>query len=249
MGRLPCDLAACIGFYTRLPIRQCAGAPRGFAGASWASPLAGTVVGMAGAAACLVAGTIGLPPLPASALALAATMLVTGALHEDGLADTVDGLGGGRTRERKLEIMRDSRLGTYGACALLLSLLLRWSALAALADPATAAWALVTSHAAGRAAIPAFMRFVPPARQDGLAAGAGTPSVAASSASLGLGAVALAAAGPAVLLIAAPLLLLWWLVLRRLALRQVGGQTGDVLGCLEQGCEILLLLTIVAAWT
>ncbi|WP_338317642.1 adenosylcobinamide-GDP ribazoletransferase, partial [Bradyrhizobium ottawaense] len=68
-------------------------------------------------------------------LALATTALITGALHEDGLADTADGLGGGRTRERKLEIMRDSRIGTYGVCALILSFGLRWSALAAIADP------------------------------------------------------------------------------------------------------------------
>ena len=62
-------------------------------------------------------------------------MLATGCLHEDGLSDVADGFGGGKTRERKLEIMRDSRIGAYGACALVLSVLLRWSALADLADP------------------------------------------------------------------------------------------------------------------
>src|SRR6516162_2489519 len=82
----------------------------------------------------------------AAALALAAGMVVTGCLHEDGLADTADGFGGS-DRERRLEIMRDSRLGTYGACALLISLLLRWSALASIADARAVALALVAAHA------------------------------------------------------------------------------------------------------
>ena len=77
-----------------------------------------------------------LPPLPAAALAVAATVAVTGALHEDGLADVADGFGGGATRERKLEIMRDSRIGTYGVCALILSFILRISATDELGDPA-----------------------------------------------------------------------------------------------------------------
>ena len=86
---------------------------------------------------------------------MAATLAVTGCLHEDGFADTADGLGGGATRERKLEIMRDSRIGTYGVCALTVSLLLRASALAYLADPALVAAALIAVHGAARATMPA----------------------------------------------------------------------------------------------
>ena len=114
-----------------------------------------------------------LPPLPAAALAVAATVAVTGALHEDGLADVADGFGGGATRERKLEIMRDSRIGTYGVCALILSFILRISALTNLGDPALVTAVLVAAHAAARAPIPAFMRLVPAARTDGLSADAG----------------------------------------------------------------------------
>src|SRR5579859_4183958 len=136
--------------------------------ASWALPLAGFLVALAGAAVYAIAHRFGLAPEPAAVLALVATILVTGAMHEDGLADTADGLGGGRTREQKLEIMRDSRIGTYGACALVLSILLRWSALQAIAEPSGVTAALLVAHVAARAALPVFMWLVPPARPDGL---------------------------------------------------------------------------------
>ena len=85
-------------------------------------------------------------------------------LHEDALADTADGFGGGQTREQRLHIMRDSRTGAYGVCALALSILLRVSALASLADTALVVPALIAAHAGARAVMPAFMLFVPPAR-------------------------------------------------------------------------------------
>ena len=141
--------------------------------ASWALPVAGLVVGLAGAIVYAVSRRIGLPSDPAAVLALSVTVLVTGAIHEDGLADTADGLGGGTSREQKLEIMRDSRIGTYGACALVLSLLARWSALTNIAEPASVATALVAAHIAARAQLPVFMWLIPPARSDGLSAGAG----------------------------------------------------------------------------
>ncbi|WP_052711642.1 adenosylcobinamide-GDP ribazoletransferase [Elstera litoralis] len=80
-------------------------------------PLVGTLIGAATGAVFWGLSTLGLPPLVAAATALAAQLLLTGALHEDGLADMADGFGGGFTRARKLEIMRDSRLGTYGGAA------------------------------------------------------------------------------------------------------------------------------------
>src|SRR6266849_5449991 len=160
LRRLVSDLAISLAFCTRLPVWHPApfGGPD-IARASWAMPLAGVLVGAIGALAYGLAHALGLPVLAAAALALAATLAATGCLHEDGLADTTDGLGGGATRERKLEIMRDSRIGTYGACALVLSLMLRWSALASIADPPAVALALVAAHAAARASLPAFMRF------------------------------------------------------------------------------------------
>ena len=100
----------------------------------------------------------------------------TGAFHEDGLADTVDGFGGGRDREHKLAIMRDSRHGTFGILALVLSVGLRAAALAAIGDPIHAGLALVAAHAASRGALPPLMRLLAPARPDGLGAAAGRPT-------------------------------------------------------------------------
>src|SRR6202167_740172 len=131
------DLRASILFLTRLqygPTLPVGGAA--IARAAWAFPIAGVLVGLVGAVVYLFAHRLGLPSWPAAALSVAATMAVTGCLHEDGLADTADGFGGGQTQELKLDIMRDSRIGTYGVCALVLSILLRVSTLASLADTA-----------------------------------------------------------------------------------------------------------------
>src|SRR5215467_2147821 len=112
-SQLAADLSAAVLFCTRLPVPGAAtitGAD--IARASWALPVAGAIVGLIAAAVYWLARAAGLPPLPAAALTIAAGVLATGCLHEDGLADAADSLGGG-TRARKLEIMRDSRIGTY----------------------------------------------------------------------------------------------------------------------------------------
>ena len=184
LHQLASDLKAAVLFCTRLPIPHAAAITGAdLARAGWAFPVAGAVVGLIAAAVYWLAGLAGLPPLPAAGLAVAATLVVTGCLHEDGLADVADAFGGA-TRERKLEIMRDSRVGTYGACALSMSLLLRTAALASIAAPAAAASVLVAAHMAARAGMPLFMRLVPPARIDGLSAGAGQPSAVGALAAL-----------------------------------------------------------------
>lgn len=242
------DLRIAASFVTILPVGSSTSAGDGdIARATWALPVAGLLVGLAGAAAYAIASKLGLPPGLAALLALVTTVLLTGALHEDGLADTADGLGGGRTRERKLEIMRDSRIGTYGVCALILSFGLRWSALAAIADPWLVALALAAAHAAARAGVPAFMSLVPPARPDGLSANAGSPPGRSVAVAFGLGTLCLALAfGPGKALVSLILLSLAGLVLARLAIRQIGGQTGDILGAFEQTGEILILLVAAA---
>jgi adenosylcobinamide-GDP ribazoletransferase len=205
-------------------------------------------VGSAGALTYAVASAIRLPSALAAALALGTTLLMTGCLHEDGLADTADGLGGGRDRARKLEIMHDSRLGTYGACALMMSLLLRWAALAALAGRSMAvAAALIAAHVAARAALPAFMRFVPPARLDGLSAQAGPPALRSVAVAGLLGVLALVTMlGLATTIVGLALATCAGLFVAWLSMRQIGGQTGDVLGALEQIIEIVILLTALA---
>ncbi|WP_426609921.1 adenosylcobinamide-GDP ribazoletransferase [Bradyrhizobium sp. McL0616] len=242
------DLRIATSFVTIFPVGSSKPAGDGaIARATWALPVAGLLVALAGAAAYAIARKLGLTPGPAALLALAATTLITGALHEDGLADAADGLGGGRTRERKLEIMHDSRIGSYGVCALILSFGLRWSALAAIANPWAVTLALASAHVAARAGVPAFMSLVPPARPDGLSASAGAPPGRSVAIAFGLGTLCLALAlGPGKALVGLVLLSLAGLILARLAIRQIGGQTGDVLGAFEQISEILILLVSAA---
>jgi adenosylcobinamide-GDP ribazoletransferase len=128
-----------------------------------------------------------------------------------------------------------------------MSLLLRSSALASIADPALAAPVLVAAHMAGRAGMPLFMRLVPPARADGLSVGVGTPPSASATAALLIGIVALAIGlGPAAGVCALALLAAAFVFLAWLCMRQIGGQTGDVLGALEQIGEIVVLLVAAA---
>jgi adenosylcobinamide-GDP ribazoletransferase len=246
LQNLVADLRIGVSLATRLPVAP--NTPLGdgdVARSSWTLPIAGLLVGLAGSTAYWLAARLHLPPEPAAALALAATVLLTGAIHEDGLADAADALGG-ETAEQRLQIMRDSRIGAFGVCALVISFLLRWSALSEIAevtDARSVATALIVAHAASRAILPAFMFLVPPARSDGLSASAGRPPGQGVVVALALGIVCLLLAfGPKVAVIALLMLALAALVLARLAMRRIGGQTGDVLGALEQIGEAILLL-------
>jgi adenosylcobinamide-GDP ribazoletransferase len=243
------DVNTSLAFCTRLPLVHSAfveGAD--IARASWAFPLVGAAVGILGGIVCWLAASVGLHPFLVSVLALSTTMLATGCLHEDGLADTGDGLGSGATAERKLEIMRDSHIGVYGASALMLSLMLRAGAIASLAGPGLMAWALFAAHAGSRAALPALMRLVPRAREDGLSVALGRPPLESvlGAAAIGIVAVMLGL-GFSGGLIAVALVVTATAIIGRLCIAHIGGQTGDVLGTLQQVSEILILL-VAAAW-
>lgn len=240
------DFLACLVFFTRLPVPRSDDEERRFAVSLWAAPLAGLVIGGIGGVVYLVAVRMGIPPLPATAIALAGVLMVTGCLHEDGLSDMADGFGGGKTRERKLEIMHDSRIGAFGASALIISLLARWSAVASIFGPWLAFLAFVAAHTASRAAIPAFMHLVPPARTEGLAAKVGGVSMETAGVAGAIGFAGLLLLGMSTALAAAIALVAWVIFFRWLALRQIGGQTGDVIGAMQQGAEIIVL-TIAAA--
>jgi adenosylcobinamide-GDP ribazoletransferase len=248
LGKIVADIRTAVSFCLILPVASVAPANDGeLARASWALPIAGLVVGLAGAIVYAIARAMSLPPDPAAALALAATLLITGALHEDGLADTVDGFGGGKNRDQKLEIMRDSRIGTYGTCALILSMIARWSALATIAESVAVTMALLAAHAAGRATLPVFMWLIPPARSDGLSAGAGRPPSHSALLAAALGFLCIAfGLGFAKAVIGLCVLSLISVLWAWLATRQVGGQTGDILGALEQSSEIAVLLMATA---
>ncbi len=246
------DLIAALTFLTRLPLHRAAvdrPAPANLADAAWAFPVAGILVGAIGAVAYGIALGLDLPALAAALIAVGATALVTGGLHEDGLADTADGFGGGIDPADKLVIMRDSRTGVYGVLALVFSVALRVIAIGQIAQGWRVLGALIAAHALARGFLPGAMRFLEPARGDGLGAGAGRPE---SSAVLWAGGIGIVAAlfcvgvrpGLAASIVAAVVMAaIGWV-----AQRQIGGQTGDVLGALEQGGEIAALLA-VAAWS
>src|SRR5260370_2592880 len=163
------DLRTAVAFLTRLPIPHPESATSAdFPRAQRVFPIVSAAIGAMVGLICLGMRIVGVPDLAAAALALGAGALLTGALHEDGLADVADGFGGGRDRAAKLEIMRDSRLGTYGALALMVSFVAKLSALTALPDPAIMQ-SLIASRARARAAVPALCRGLPCAGHGGLA--------------------------------------------------------------------------------
>lgn len=207
-------------------------------------PAVGWVVGGAGAAAWWAAARV-LPGDVACGISLVVTVLLTGAMHEDGLADTCDGLGGGTTRERALEIMRDSRIGSYGAVGLVLLLGLKWRALAAL-DAALLPAALVAAHALSRAAAISILASLDYARAEGKARAVVSrlrwPRLVAAGA-LGLAPLALLP------------MRLWWAVVPVVLVRagatawfrrRLDGYTGDCLGGAQQVSELACLLAFVA---
>ena len=232
------DLAAALSLLTRLPVwSHAAPAPR----AAWAWPLAGVIVAGLSATATSAALALGLPPGPAAAIALITAALLTGGLHEDGLADTADGLMGGQTRERRLEIMKDSRIGSYGTLALLLITLTRWSALTTLIAAGQHWTALIAAGALSRAPMAVLIATLPNARGSGLSHLTGRPPRSAM-----LGALAIAAA--IALLTTGPTLLPMALagaattaLLARAAVKRIGGQTGDILGASQQLAEAAAL--------
>lgn len=237
------DLLSALGLLSRLPLpaHEGRGAP-----AAWAYPLAGAVLGVLAALAGLAALALSLPPQAAALVCLGTSVALTGALHEDGLADVADGFWGGFDRARRLEIMKDSRIGAYGVIALVLALLARWSALSLLFSAPGGAWAVLAAAALSRAAMPALMAALPHARDNGLSRAVGrcSPRVAGGAAGLGAG-LALVLLGwaalPALLAVA-----LVTLALGRLAQAKIGGQTGDVLGAAQQLAEIAVLFVLIA---
>ena len=141
-----------------------------------AFPLIGALLGLCGGLAFAVSSALGIPDLVSGIIAISIIALATGALHEDGLADMVDGFGGGHTVATKLSIMRDSRIGAYGVIALITVLAAKVGALADLGSIGIVICSLICSAATSRAAMPAMMRWLPPARRSGLSAQIGQPT-------------------------------------------------------------------------
>jgi adenosylcobinamide-GDP ribazoletransferase len=251
------DLFHCLRFYSRLPLPEFhedadAHAMFDFCRAAYVVPIAGAVIGLCGALVLLAAALVGLPPLVAALLSLATLVVATGAFHEDGLADCADSFGG-TSRAEKLAILKDSRIGTFGASALVLGFALRAAALAALMERDSFAAAIVVVAAAalsrGLGLMP--LALLEPARADGAGSAAGKPigtPLALAGALAVLFGFAPLVAGFGLARLAAAILAATAAAyaVTRVARHTLGGQTGDVAGTAQQLAEIAYLCVLVA---
>jgi adenosylcobinamide-GDP ribazoletransferase len=239
-------LLTALGYFTRVPVPRWVGFEPHYlhAAARW-FPLIGVFVGAVAAGMVAAAAQV-LPPSVAVLLSIAATLLLTGAFHEDGLADCCDAFGGAHERDDVLRILRDSRIGVFGAVGLIVALLLKWQTLAAL-PVARIVWVSIAAHAASRAIAISFLfthdyvraegKARPVARKPGAfafvwIAVTGLPWLFWLDWRLGL-------------------LTLAVLVVLRFSLgrwfrRRIGGYTGDCLGLAQQVCEIAIYLCALA---
>jgi adenosylcobinamide-GDP ribazoletransferase len=237
------DVLVAASLLTRVPVPVDHGAAMGrVSRASWAYPVIGAALGGLVGTVAFALQQMGLSPLLSAIAAVAAGLWLTGALHEDGLADCADGFGGGHTPARRLEIMRDSRLGTFGAAALMLALMAKVALLAEL-GPGVAVAAAV-GGAVSRVPMAWAPRLMPPARRDGLSAGVGPPPLWSASLALAVGlGIAAGLSGFGVLAIAVAVTgaagAVGWV-----ARRCIGGQTGDVLGAMQVLGELAALAVL-----
>jgi adenosylcobinamide-GDP ribazoletransferase len=242
-------LLTAVQYFTRVPVPRWVGHDSAqLSGTARYLPAVGIAVGAA-AAAVFWAAALVFPATIAAILSTIATIALTGALHEDGLADTMDGLGGGHTRERALEIMKDPRIGAFGAIAILLMLGLKIATLSAL--PAMwIATTLIAGHALSRWCAVLIIWRLPYARADGSARARPVvervvPTDIIVASIFGLAPLALCSPPALIAAIAATvtagLLGIWYA-------RRLGGYTGDTLGATQQITEAMFYLTMLAIW-
>ncbi len=211
-------------------------------------PVVGLFIGAFAGVVLWAGAQLGLHPLAAAFIAVIAATLITGGLHEDGLADVADGFGGGRTVAQKLEIMKDSSIGAFGVLALILVVGFKVSSLGGFNAPVLAAGALIAAHVLSRATLPLMMALMTPARPGGLGTGAGTPKVDDAIVTLIVGTlIALLTLGLGPGLLAVVLACAGSGAVAYLAKRQIGGFTGDVLGAAQQISEALVIAGMAVA--
>lgn len=251
-GGLADDLIMCLRFFSRLPTGDRPFVAPDLNRIAVGLPFASVVIGFLPALLLMLAAWAGIPSYFAAALAVAAMLAATGAMADDGLADAADGLFGGATVERRLEIMKDSRHGTYGVAALGLYLLLRVTALGAVAayNPLAAAGIWLAATVLGRSGSLWLSLQLPNAREGGASAAVGRVGRRSFYAGAGFAVLlAFVLAAPFTSLIAVLLALLatagvalgWTWACRRL----IGGQTGDLIGALGALIEIAVLTVLL----
>lgn len=221
-----------------------------------ALPFAGIVIGCIGALILCAGIWLHFGNLVAAGLAVAAITFVTGAFHEDGLADTSDGFGGGTTAERRLVIMKDSLIGSFGASALALAFIIRVAALGEVTGRlslATAAGTIIVAAFLSRISALYILVALPSAREDGLSRTVGKTSWSNYLSGLILAwilslAICVACGLPAFAWFAMPVApLIVTFLMTQLSKRMIGGQTGDVAGASQQLGEIAVYLAMLGA--
>lgn len=244
------DVHLAFALLTRLPLPQLVFADtdaRPAAHGAWAYPLVGLAVGAIVLAMVWMLDSLGALPAVAGGIAILVGVLVTGAMHEDGLADCADGFWGGWTPERRLEIMKDSQIGAYGVLALLLVVGIKWALLTQLIGNGAVVGAVLTAAVMSRGVMVWVMGTLPSARDTGLAKQTGQPGRHAVWAALGISVcVSALSIGTQVVFVGA-LAGVSGLALMQLARTKIGGQTGDVLGGTQQVIEVIVLLGITLA--
>ena len=242
------DLIIAAGFLTRLPVPSTDAGDRQLMRTGWCFPLVGTAIGGFGGLLALSTYLIGMPVFASALVALAGTALLTGALHEDGLADLADGFGGGHDRDAKITIMRDSRIGSYGVLALILATGLKATAITTLlsdGDATSLVIAMAVAHGGARALIPPVALWMTNASESGLGKIAGRPKMSTVQISIAISAVSLLIILPtSTAVVTAVVGCATAACVAALAQRQIGGYTGDVLGAVEQAAEIGMLLAL-----
>lgn len=236
-----------LAFLTRIPLRRATCTPEAIGRSASLFPLVGALVGAVEVLVLWTCRRVMPPTLTATAIALTG-ILLTGALHLDGLADMADGFGGGRTREDVLRIMRDHQIGTFGAIALMMTLLLQISAIAGLMERGAAARVLIVAPAASRWAMVLLGRRLPYARPDAGLGRALTDHVRDrevwTSTALVVTIAAVLARGPGLVSLAVTVALTAGV--GAFCRRRIGGVTGDTLGANAVLCETIVLVAAVA---
>ncbi len=240
------DPALALSLLTRLPIKLGEADYDRAAQAAWAYSVVGIVTGALSCFAVGVAFWLGLPIWVAAVFAIAAGLIATGAMHEDGLADCADGFWGGWDPAMRLKIMQDSQIGTYGVLALLVFQALRFGAVVEILRFDNWILPLIAVHVASRALMPAIMNALPHARETGLSRSVGKVSKQAALKAAAIGLIALLLAFGVSGLAFAAMAALASFGCARLALSKIGGQTGDVCGASQQVTEVTLLLCFMA---
>jgi adenosylcobinamide-GDP ribazoletransferase len=237
-------LAGAVAFLTVVPVPAGTGVELA-ASASWFPVVGAAVGGLAGAVRVLCEPLLG--RTPSTVLAMIALVLVTGALHQDGLADTADGLGARGDRARRLEVMRDSSTGVFGALALIAWALLLLTTLASL-DADRALRALIIACALARWAALLHAAITPPARTHGLGATLHVSRLAlsAATAAAAILAVTLSGAVPGTAALGTTVLIA--VLSAAFARRTLGGRTGDTLGATVATAEVALCTMLLAIW-